>query len=110
MNMWASVQKCKEAKKAKRVVKRKQDKHINIARSGERCKSSTPAPRRCISQVVTSKQRCDHTSTSLQRAQSMAKPISREVNMEIEHRNRQANIDMQRKLSKPFNIGLDVWM
>ena len=40
----------------------------------------------------------------------MAKPISREVNMEIKHRNRQANIDMQRKLSKPLNTGLSVWM
>ena len=53
---------------------------------------------------------CDHTSTSPQREQSMAKPRSREANMEIKHRNKQANMDMQRKLSKPFDIGLGVWM
>ena len=56
MNTLASMQRCKEAKKAKRVAQRKHGKHINIAWSGERCKSSTPTPQRCISQVVTSKQ------------------------------------------------------
>ena len=53
---------------------------------------------------------CNHTSISPWRAQSMAKPRSREANMEIKHRNKQANIDMQRKLSKPFNMGQGVWM
>ena len=50
------MQRCKEAKKAKRVAQSKQGKHINISRSGERRESSTPTPRECISQVVTSKQ------------------------------------------------------
>ena len=36
----------------------------------------------------------NHTSTSPQRAQSMAKPRSREANMEIKYRNKQANIEM----------------
>ena len=40
--------------------------------------------------------RCDHTSTSLRRAQSMAKPRSREANMQIKHRSKQANIDMHK--------------
>ena len=36
MNMLASVQRCKEVKKAKHVAQIKQDKHINIAWSVER--------------------------------------------------------------------------
>ena len=50
------MQRYKEAKKAKRVVQSKHGKHINIARSGERCIPSTPTPRGCVSQVVTPKQ------------------------------------------------------
>ena len=34
----------------------KQDKHINIPRSGEKCVSSTPTPWGCNLQVVTSNQ------------------------------------------------------
>ena len=41
--------------------------------------------------------RCSHTCTSPRRAQSMAKPRSREANIEINHRSKQANINMQRK-------------
>ena len=40
---------------------------------------------------------CNLISTSPWRAQSMAKPRSREANMEIKHRSKKANIDMQRK-------------
>jgi len=47
------VQRCKEARKAKRVA---QSKHNNIAQSTERCVSSTPTSGRCVSQVVTPKQ------------------------------------------------------
>ena len=39
------LQKCKEAKKVKRVA---QSKH-NITRSRERCVSSTPTSQRCVS-------------------------------------------------------------
>ena len=56
MNMQASVQRCKESKKAKQVAQSKQGKHINITQSGERRVLGTPTPRACISQVVTSKQ------------------------------------------------------
>ena len=41
--------------------------------------------------------RCNHTSTSPLRAQNKAKPRSRKANMKIKHRNKQANIDVQRK-------------
>ena len=58
--------KMQKAKKAKRVAQSKQGKHINIARSGERCVSSTPTPRRCISQVVTSKQALGVTNETIQ--------------------------------------------
>ena len=51
-----SMERCEEAKKAKQVAQSKQGKHINITRSGERCISNTLTPRRCISQVVTSKE------------------------------------------------------
>ena len=40
----------------------------------------------------------------------MEKPRFREANMEIKHKSKQANMGMQRKWSKPFNIGLGVWM
>ena len=40
---------------------------------------------------------CNHTSTSPLRAQIMAKPRSRETNMEIKHRSKQANIVKQWK-------------
>ena len=40
--------------------------------------------------------RCKHVSTNPQRVQSMAKPISREANMEIKHRNKQTNMDMHK--------------
>ena len=66
MNMQASVQRCKETKKAKLLAQSKQDKHINIARSEERCVSSTPTTRRCISQVVTSKQALGGTDVTTQ--------------------------------------------
>ena len=45
-----------EARIAKRVAQSKQGKHINIARSGESCRTSTQTSRRCISEMVTSKQ------------------------------------------------------
>ena len=85
-----SMQRCKEAEKAKRVAQSKQGKHINIAWSRETCVSSTPTPRRCITQVVTSKWSTRGTyvttqasglkrptSTSPQKAQSMAKSRSK---------------------------------
>ena len=40
---------------------------------------------------------CNHTRTSPHGAQSMAKPRSREANIEIKHKSKQVNIDMQRK-------------
>ena len=43
----------KRAKKAKQVAQSKQGKNINIIGSREGCVSSTPTPRRCISQIVT---------------------------------------------------------
>ena len=66
MNMQASVQRCKEAKKVKRVAQSKQGKHINIIQSGEKGVSSTPTPGRCISQVVTSKQALGGTKVTTQ--------------------------------------------
>ena len=39
---------------------------------------------------------CNHTNISPQRAQSMAKPRSREANMQIKHRSKQANMDMHK--------------
>ena len=109
MNMQASVQRCKDAKKIKRVAQSKQGKYIYITRSGERCESSTPTPRRCISQVVTPKQARGGMyattqskwpwgliSTSPRRAQSIAKPRSREANIEIKHRRKQANRDIHK--------------
>ena len=45
-----------EARIAKRVAQSMQGKHINIALSGESCRTSTLTTRRCISQMVTSKQ------------------------------------------------------
>ena len=44
----------------------KQDKHINIAWSGERGVSSIPTPWRCISQVVTPKQALEGTNVTTQ--------------------------------------------
>ena len=92
------MQRCKEAKKTKRVKQSKQGKHINIAQSGEKCASSTPTPWRCISQVVASKQTLGGmdvtTQASPRGAQSMAKPRFREANMEIKYRSEQANIDI----------------
>ena len=66
MNMQASVQRYKEAKKAKRVAQSKQGKHVNVAWSGERCASRTLTPWRCISQVVTSKQALEGTDVTTQ--------------------------------------------
>ena len=40
---------------------------------------------------------CNHTSTRPKMAQSMEKPRSKEDNMDIRHRSKQANIDMQWK-------------
>ena len=60
------MQRCKEAKKAKRVAQSKQGKHINIARKGERCVSSTPTPRGRISQVVTPNQSLGGTNVTTQ--------------------------------------------
>ena len=98
-----------KVRKAKPVAQSKQGKHINITWSRERCVLSTPTPQRCISQVVASEQALGGTdvttqsklpkgskSTSSQRAQSMAKPRSREANMEINHRRKQANMDMRK--------------
>ena len=47
------------------------------------------------SQMVTSKQglmgvRCNHTATNLLRASSVAKPRTREANISIKHRSKQA--------------------
>ena len=41
--------------------------------------------------------RCNHMSTSPLWVKSKVKPRSREANMKIKHRNKQANIDVQRK-------------
>ena len=103
------MQRCIKAKKAKHVAQSNQGKHINNAWSGERCVSSIQTLRRCISQVVTSKQALGGTnattqskwpqgltSTSPQRAQSMAKPRSKQTNIGIKHRNKKANIDMHK--------------
>ena len=88
------------------MAKSKQGKHINITWSGEKCVPSTPTPQRCISQVVASKQTLGGTDAttqsklpqglttiSLRRAQSMAKPRSKQANIGIKNRNKQANID-----------------
>ena len=77
----------------------KQGKHINIGWSGEGCVSGTPSPQGVYLtngyiQLILRRDECEHTSTSPQRAQSMAKPRSREANMEIKYRNKQANIEM----------------
>ena len=61
-------------------------------------------------QSIPTRDKCNHTSMSPRRAKSMAKPRSREVNIEIKHRSKQVIIYVQRKLSKPFNIGLGAWM
>ena len=53
INMYPSVQNCKEVKKAKRVAQSKQGKHNIIARSRKRCVSSTPTSQRCVSQAIT---------------------------------------------------------
>ena len=66
MNMQASVQRCKEAKKTKWVAQSKQDKHSNITQSRERCVSSTPTPWKCILQVVTSEQALGETNATTQ--------------------------------------------
>ena len=95
------MQRCKEAKKAKRVAQSKQGKHINIGRSEEKCESSATTPQRCISQVVTSKGTLGGKDVTIQAnprgAQSMARPRSREAKMEKKHKSKQANIDIQRK-------------
>ena len=57
-------QRSKEAKEAKWVTQNKQGKHNNIVQSEERCVPSTPTPRRCISQVVTSKQTLGGTNAT----------------------------------------------
>ena len=46
----------KKQRKPNMVAPSKKGKHINIAQSGERHESSTPTPRRCISQVATPNQ------------------------------------------------------
>ena len=46
----------KKQRKPNGVAPSKKGKHINIAQSGERHESSTPTPRRCISQVATPNQ------------------------------------------------------
>ena len=56
----------KKQRKPNMVAPSKKGKHINIAQSGERHESSTPTPRRCISQVVTSKQTLRGTNVSTQ--------------------------------------------
>ena len=48
-------------------------------------------------QLIPRRDGCGHTSTSPQRAQSMAKPRSRKANTEIKHRSKKANINMERK-------------
>ena len=52
INMYPSVQNCKEVKKAKRVAQSKQGKHNIIAWSRKRCVSSTPTSQRCVSQAI----------------------------------------------------------
>ena len=61
-----ACKRCKDAKKAKWVAQSKQGKQINIARSGEKCVSSTPTPQRCVSQVVTPKQTLGRTDATTQ--------------------------------------------
>jgi len=96
------VQRCKEAKKAKWVAQRKQGKHINIAwRREVHIKHTNTTEVYLISGHIQTNPRrngCNHTSTNPRRVQSMAKPRSSEANMEIKHRSKQANIDMQNEM------------
>ena len=103
MNMQKSVQRCKETKKAKWGAQSKQGKH-NIARSRERkCIKKTNIIGMCSlkwlhpnkpqtgwMQQQTSKWPQRPTSASPWRAQSMAKPRSRQANMDIKHQGKQA--------------------
>ena len=94
------MQRYKEAKKAKRVAQSKQGKHVNVAcqRRMERrkvCIKNTNTMEMYLTSgyIQTSPRRdgCNHTSkwpeiptsTSLQKAQSMPKPRSRQANMDI---------------------------
>ena len=101
------MQRCKKAKKAKRVAPSKQGKHINIARRRERFTiKHTNIPGMRLTSGYTSfgheGDGCHHTRTRPPgggggRAQSIVKPRSREANTEIKYRSKQANIEMQRK-------------
>ena len=96
------MQRCQKAKKAKRVAQSKHGNHSTSHRveKGVNIKHTNTTGVYLTSghiQTNPRRDRCNHTSTNPQRAQSMAKPRSREANMEIKHRSKQANIDMQRK-------------
>ena len=104
-----ACKRCKKAKKAKQAAQNKQGKHVNIARSGERaCIKQTNAtevyPTSGRIQTIHKRDGCNHTSKWPQRPtnvnpwrpQSMAKPRSRQANMDIKHRSKQANIDMHK--------------
>ena len=95
----------KDARKKRKpngVAQSKQGKYINIAWSRERCVSSTPTPRRCISLVATPNQSLggmDATAqASLYGTQSMAKTRSREASTVMKHRSKQAIIVMHKKM------------
>ena len=98
------MQRCKEAKKAKRVA---QSKHNNIAHSRERvCVKQTNTTKVYLKnghiQTIHKRDGCNHTSKwpqrptskNPQKAQSMEKPRSRQENMEMKHRSKQVNINM----------------
>ena len=94
------MQRCKEAKKAKRVAQSKHGKYINIARKRKVYIKHTNTTKMYLTngnnKTSSRGDRCDHISTSPWRAQSRAKPRSREAKMEIKHRSKQTNIDMHK--------------
>ena len=89
---WTCKQACEDANKANGGTK-KNGKHI-IARSGkEERYARSNRHHGDASQVFTPKQglmgiECNHTTTNLLRASSVAKPRTRETNTSIKHRNK----------------------
>ena len=89
-------QACKDAYKQRKPMGAQASKASISSHGAEKgYAQSKLASRRCISQVVTPKQShtgvgCNHTRSSTQRALSMAKPRTREANMDFKHRSKQA--------------------
>ena len=85
---------CKDVQKANGGT----NKHVkhNIARSGKREGYTQSDPTsRDVSQVVTPKQglvgvECNHTNKNPLRASNVEKPRTKEANISIKHRNKQA--------------------